>query len=112
MWPLRRQIASAVGFCDRLVAPIIGAERVETDLDDPNGAIDNVRESLGRATGGTIGRVNHMAGEANLDQEITDYLVSFAIPNLWFHLSMAYAILRARNVAIGKADFDGRHRYG
>ncbi len=57
-------------------------------------------------------RVRHTAGEAHLDQSAIDYLTLFALPNLWFHLSIAYAILRTQGAPVGKADFDGLHRYG
>ena len=33
------------------------------------------------------------------------YLAKFALPNLFFHHTMAYALLRANGVAIGKPDF-------
>lgn len=36
-----------------------------------------------------------------------DYLTSFAIPNFYFHVSCAYAILRGSGVPLGKADFLG-----
>lgn len=35
------------------------------------------------------------------------YLTSFAIPNFFFHVTMAYAILRQNGVEIGKPDFIG-----
>ena len=35
------------------------------------------------------------------------YLIGFALPNLYFHMSMAYAILRHNGVEIGKRDFIG-----
>jgi hypothetical protein len=35
------------------------------------------------------------------------YLTSFALPNFYFHLSMAYAILRSRGLDLGKKDFLG-----
>ncbi len=35
------------------------------------------------------------------------YLTSFALPNFYFHLSMAYAVLRSRGVDLGKRDFLG-----
>lgn len=35
------------------------------------------------------------------------YLLSFVQPNLYFHLSTAYAILRNNGVALGKSDFIG-----
>jgi hypothetical protein len=36
-----------------------------------------------------------------------DYLLQMTIPNVYFHLSMAYAILRHNGVDIGKMDFIG-----
>lgn len=36
------------------------------------------------------------------------YLTSFALPNFYFHLSMAYAILRQAGVPLGKRDFLGQ----
>lgn len=36
------------------------------------------------------------------------YLTSFAIPNFYFHVTTAYAILRNQGVALGKRDFLGQ----
>ena len=36
-----------------------------------------------------------------------DYLLSFTIPNFYFHYTTAYAILRHNGVPIGKGDFLG-----
>jgi len=36
-----------------------------------------------------------------------DYLLSFVLPNVYFHSSMAYAILRHGGVKLGKSDFLG-----
>jgi hypothetical protein len=36
-----------------------------------------------------------------------DYLLQMSIPNVYFHLAMAYAILRHNGVDIGKMDFLG-----
>lgn len=36
-----------------------------------------------------------------------DYLTQFAVPNLYFHLSTAYNILRHNGVKLGKQDFIG-----
>ena len=35
------------------------------------------------------------------------YLLTFAIPNFYFHVTTAYAILRHKGVAIGKMDYIG-----
>ncbi|HTV25211.1 MAG TPA: DUF1993 domain-containing protein [Polyangiaceae bacterium] len=37
-----------------------------------------------------------------------DYLLQMVLPNVYFHLSMAYAILRHGGVPVGKMDFLGR----
>jgi uncharacterized protein len=36
-----------------------------------------------------------------------DYVTKFALPNFYFHASMAYALLRKNGVEIGKPDFMG-----
>lgn len=55
--------------------------------------------------------VAHTAGEAELRQGPADYVARFALPNMIFHLGMAYAGLRHAGMALGKADFDGLHAY-
>ena len=40
-----------------------------------------------------------------------DYLLQIAIPNIYFHLTTAYAILRHNGVDIGKRDFLGPIRW-
>jgi hypothetical protein len=36
-----------------------------------------------------------------------DYLLHFSMPNFYFHITIAYGILRNNGVEIGKADFMG-----
>ena len=40
----------------------------------------------------------------------SNYVHGFAIPNFYFHLSMAYALLRMKGVPLGKLDFLGAIR--
>lgn len=42
-----------------------------------------------------------------LNFEGTGYLTSFALPNFYFHLTTAYAVLRHAGVALGKRDYLG-----
>jgi hypothetical protein len=37
----------------------------------------------------------------------TNYLTNFALPNFFFHITMAYALLRKNGVDLGKRDFLG-----
>ena len=50
-------------------------------------------------------------GEKRLDFSAEDFLLSFSQPNFYFHASMAYAILRAKGVPVGKIDYLGKLRF-
>jgi uncharacterized protein len=40
-----------------------------------------------------------------------DYLLQVIVPNVYFHLSMAYAIVRHNGIELGKMDFLGPMNY-
>jgi hypothetical protein len=44
---------------------------------------------------------------ATLEFTGRDYLLAFVLPNFYFHMTAAYAILRHNGVALGKRDFLG-----
>jgi hypothetical protein len=46
-------------------------------------------------------------GPRTLNFTGTSYIATFALPNFFFHVTTAYAILRHNGVPIGKADFLG-----
>ena len=46
-------------------------------------------------------------GPNKMKMQGADYLLHFALPNYYFHLTTAYAILRYAGVDIGKRDFHG-----
>jgi uncharacterized protein len=48
--------------------------------------------------------------ENRLPFRAEDFLLSFSLPNFYFHASTAYDILRWKGVQIGKRDFMGRLR--
>jgi hypothetical protein len=50
------------------------------------------------------------AGSHRLEFTAEDFLLSFSLPNFYFHAATAYDILRWKGVAIGKRDFMGRLR--
>jgi len=58
--------------------------------------------------GGETRRVELRFPGVELDFDGVGYLTSFAIPNFYFHVSMAYAILRSRGVTLGKRDYLGQ----
>lgn len=46
----------------------------------------------------------------NVDFRAEDFLLSFSLPNFYFHVTTAYDILRWQGMPIGKRDFLGRLR--
>lgn len=58
--------------------------------------------------GGETRRIELRFPGVELNFEGQGYLTSFALPNFYFHLSMAYAILRHLGVALGKRDYLGQ----
>lgn len=49
-------------------------------------------------------------GDTKLPFTAEDFLLSFSVPNFYFHASMTYGILRSKGVPLGKRDFLGRLR--
>lgn len=58
--------------------------------------------------GAEVRRVELRFPGVELDFEGSGYLTSFAVPNFYFHVSMAYAILRGLGVPLGKRDYLGQ----
>lgn len=52
------------------------------------------------------------AGNALVSLRAPEFLLHYALPNFFFHLTTAYAILRNQGIAVGKEHFDGFHAYG
>jgi len=65
-----------------------------------------VQESAFEGAAERIVTVKTRGGE--LSSSGKEYILTFVLPNFYFHLSMAYAILRHNGVAVGKLDFLGR----
>jgi hypothetical protein len=58
--------------------------------------------------GGETRRIELRFPGVELDFEGAGYLTSFALPNFYFHLTAAYAILRHTGVELGKRDYLGK----
>lgn len=56
-------------------------------------------------------KIESQAGKAHIALPAPDFLFQYTLPNFFFHLSTSYAILRSQGVPLGKADYDGLHRY-
>src|SRR5258708_39746522 len=49
-------------------------------------------------------------GKSELELKGKSYLLTFALPNFFFHVTTAYGILRHRGIDIGKSDYLGEVR--
>jgi len=58
--------------------------------------------------GGETRRVELRFPGVELNFERAGYLTSFALPNFYFHVSMAYAVLRHAGIKLGKPDYLGQ----
>jgi uncharacterized protein len=50
-------------------------------------------------------------GDALVRLKAPEFVFLYALPNFFFHVTAAYAILRSQGVPLGKEDFDGFHSY-
>jgi hypothetical protein len=48
--------------------------------------------------------------DMRMDFTAENFLLSFSLPNFYFHTTAAYSILRWKGVAVGKRDYLGRLR--
>ena len=117
MFPLMRQVQIAADFGKGPVARLAGVEVPKYDDTEATFAelaarIDKTLAFVGTFTAAQID------GQEDRDIQLTiagnpvnfkgqPYLLHFAMPNLYFHMSMAYAILRHNGVDVGKRDFIG-----
>ncbi|MEL1265771.1 DUF1993 domain-containing protein [Pseudoxanthomonas putridarboris] len=120
MLPLLRQVQNATDTAKFGAARLAGVESPKFDDDETSFAelyarLDRVIDYLGRfdeaAFAGSETRAitlpTRSRGELKFDGR--GYLLGFATPNLYFHVSTAYAILRHSGVPVGKRDFLGDH---
>ena len=117
MYPFARQVQS---FCDhaknssfRLAAkdPPVKEDK-ETTIAELRARIQATLDMLKSIDakameGGETREIVIPAGANKLKLPGADYLLHFAMPNFYFHLTTAYDILRASGVEIGKRNFMG-----
>lgn len=116
MHPLPRQyqfVSDSTKFC---VARIVGIEAPA--MEDTETTFAELQARCDK-TIAFIESVDRSAFEGAEDREVTikfpngmgyrftgsDYVRNFALPNIYFHATTAYAIMRAQGVSLGKPDF-------
>ncbi len=118
MLPLVKQVQIACDMACRGAARLAGVE--PASFEDNETTFEQVYDRIGRATAyvqgfsaaqidGSETRAIHLkmrSGELDFDGQA--YLLEFLLPNLFFHCTTAYNILREAGTEIGKQDFIGR----
>jgi len=112
-----RQVQIATDHTRRAPARLAGTEPLavadtETSFAELQDRIARSKESLltfDRAAidAGEAREIRFKAGPRELEFTGNTYLNYFALPNFYFHMSIAYAILRKNGVPVGKVDFLG-----
>ena len=110
------QFAVAIRFAGRSLCPFIGREAPDIPNERTCANLlafnQTMRQVIGLVgTSDMLGTVRHDAGEAIVEQDAADHVLRFGLPNMLFHLTTAYVGLRMGGMKVGKADFDGLHRY-
>ena len=117
MHPLPRQIQMASDSAKGAIARLAGVE--PPSMPDTETTLAELKERIA-ATIAYVNSLDAAAFEGSEDREVVlkfpqgemkftgcDYLTGFALPNFFFHITIAYALLRANGAPIGKMDFLG-----
>ena len=117
MLPLNRQVQIATDAAKAAAARLSGTEAPKFEDDETTMAellmrvtktIDYLRSFKAEQFEGAESRaINVKTPRATFNFNAVDYLRHWALPNFFFHVTTAYALLRHGGVEIGKADFLG-----
>ena len=117
MFALARQVQVACDQAKNGAARLAGTEAPK--FEDTETTLEQLKERIAK-TVAYLMTLDAKAIDASADREITfplgpskgqmmggDYLNHFVLPNFYFHLTAAYAIMRHCGVEVGKRDFLG-----
>jgi hypothetical protein len=117
MWTLAEQVRAACNFPIRAAGRLSGSAMPQFDGKDDSFEALRQRiaftlkfvESIPRAAfdGSETKEIVFPTGDKENRYSGLDYLIKFALPNFYFHLTTAYAILRHKGVKLEKRDYLG-----
>ncbi|UHQ25050.1 DUF1993 domain-containing protein [Lysobacter sp. 5GHs7-4] len=119
MFPLQRQVQIACDFAKSVSARLADAE-VPSYPDDET-SVEQLQARIAKATA-FIDSLEPLLFEGSEARDVvlrpgtpkerrfsgTDYLLHYGLPQFYFHVSTAYAILRHNGVEVGKRDYMGQ----
>ena len=118
MYPLARQVQIATDMARNGASRLAGRDVVSVADDEVT--LDQLQARIARTIahleafapaqfeGAESLPVTIKVGDGTMDFEGHNYLFGFVLPNLYFHVTTAYAILRQAGVPLSKPDFFGR----
>ncbi|WP_158080909.1 DUF1993 family protein [Pelomonas sp. KK5] len=121
MLPFETQVVIAANFALRACFPLAGLAippygEFPSSSDGLRRRIDRVASLLKtlepqRFEGAESRVIESRAGDALVALKGPEFLLQYALPNFFFHLTAAYAVLRSQGVPLGKESYDGFHCY-
>jgi uncharacterized protein len=122
MLPLARQVHIATDMAKGCGARLAGVEApkyedVEVTFDDLIGRVQRtivyLKEFNAAQIDGSASRpVTIKLRSGPIEFKGVDYLLSFVLPNFYFHITTTYNILRHNGVEVGKMDYLGQPKQG
>lgn len=117
MFAFAKQVQVACDHARNGVARLAGEEAPDLPKTEQTFAelIERVRQAIAYVQGFTPAQIDGSEerqisikrGETTVTYPGLDYLVNRALPNFYFHVTAAYAILRHNGVELGKRDYIG-----
>ena len=118
MHPLSWQLQTTVELIKRGASRLLKQEPANLVLDEDNfealiGRITSIQNELSNLDTATLDQAADQTFEipvgpdASLSLTGQDYVLKFLLPNVYFHLTTAYDLLRMQGVPVGKRDFMG-----
>lgn len=120
MFTMARQVQIATDIAGRGMARLAGAALpsnpdTETSFEALRARVVKAQafiKDLDRAAidANPQGEVSFPVGPETMTMKRQDYLLNFILPNVYFHVTTTYSILRSCGVPLGKGDFLARGR--
>ncbi|QBC43101.1 DUF1993 family protein [Iodobacter fluviatilis] len=121
MFPFGMQVLIGMDFSLRAIKPLLNKKIIVEDmpintLEQLQLRLQNRIEILNGVSQQDVDDLENLkmadkAGDAIFEANGSVFIMQYAMPNFFFHLCMAHAILRCEGYPIGKGDFDGIHQY-
>ena len=120
MLPFRFQVISvahhSLGALQGVEAGVFGPPTMsELDYTGLQALVSDARDGVGQYTRETVDRfegkpMEFRMGSLSMPFNAEDFLLTFSLPNFYFHATTTYDMLRMKGTPIGKRDFMGRRR--